>query len=124
MESFATGLKRIHAACKEVGCRVEFVQEMDGFVVKFYRRNIDSLRGTPQVIPQVAPQVEDIMNQILQLCIVPKNKKEIMRFCGYKDSKHFTERFINPLLEEGRIAMTIPDKPNSKNQKYITEIKV
>ena len=27
---------------------------------------------------------------------------------------------IKPLLEQGRLAMTIPDKTNSKNQKYIT----
>ncbi len=39
MESFATGLKRIKAACDEAGCKVEFRSLEDGFVVVFYRRS-------------------------------------------------------------------------------------
>ena len=27
---------------------------------------------------------------------------------------------VKPLLEQGRLAMTLPDRPNSKNQKYVT----
>ena len=38
---------------------------------------------------------------------------------GYKDKKT-VRKYLNPLLAQGRIARTIPGKPNSKNQKYIT----
>ena len=37
---------------------------------------------------------------------------------GYKD-KITVRKYLDSLLEQGRIARTIPDKPNSKNQKYI-----
>ena len=29
-------------------------------------------------------------------------------------------RHIKPLIEQGRLAMTLPEAPKSKNQKYIT----
>ncbi len=37
MESFATGLKRIQAACDETGCKVEYYSDNYGFTVRFYR---------------------------------------------------------------------------------------
>ena len=29
-------------------------------------------------------------------------------------------KYLDPLILQGRIALTVPDKPNSKNQKYVT----
>ena len=37
MESFATGLKRIHEACSAAGVKVEFYGDAYGFTVRFYR---------------------------------------------------------------------------------------
>ena len=31
----------------------------------------------------------------------------------------FTGQYLKPLLESGQLRMTIPDKPNSRNQKYV-----
>ena len=49
----------------------------------------------------------------------PCSKAEIAKFCGFKDIKHFTAHYLKPLLESGQLRMTIPDKPNSRNQKYV-----
>ena len=46
-----------------------------------------------------------------------KHVIEIAAMLGYKD-KRSVRKLLNPLIESGRIAMTIPDKPNSRNQKY------
>lgn len=40
---------------------------------------------------------------------------------GYKDPRYFTKEYMKPLLKNGELVMTIPDKPNSKNQKYVTK---
>ena len=37
---------------------------------------------------------------------------------GLSDRKSFRERYLQPALADGLIAMTIPDKPNSRLQKY------
>ena len=37
---------------------------------------------------------------------------------GLKDRKHFVESYLQPALTQGMIALTIPDKPNSRLQKY------
>lgn len=71
----------------------------------------DNLGGAPQVTPQ---------DKIIAYCMEPRSKAEISKLCGFKDIKHFTSHYLKPLLESGRLRMTIPDKPNSRNQKYIT----
>lgn len=81
-----------------------------------------STGGNPPVIPPVIPPVEEAPNQekmILEFCIEAKTVLEIGKMLGYKDKKTI-RKYLNPLIEQGRIAMTIPDKPNSKNQKYIS----
>ena len=59
--------------------------------------------------------------QILELCKTEKSLKEITEYFGYKDVYKFKNNYINKLLEENKLKMTIPDKPNSKNQKYVTQ---
>ena len=80
-----------------------------------------STGGNPPVIPPVIPPVDEVPNQekmILEFCIEAKTVLEIGKMLGYKDKKTI-RKYLNPLIEQGRIAMTIPEKPNSKNQKYI-----
>jgi hypothetical protein len=44
---------------------------------------------------------------------------EIGAYLGYKDKKT-TRKYLNPLLKEGLLGRTVPDKPNSRNQRYLT----
>lgn len=74
----------------------------------------DNPHDTPQDTPQVG--IQDI---ILAFCRVPHSKAEIVAYCGYKDAKSFTDKHLKPLLESNQLKMTIPDKPTSRNQKYI-----
>jgi len=43
---------------------------------------------------------------------------EIRKCLGLKDRTHLREHYIIPALKEGFIEYTIPDKPNSRLQKY------
>ncbi|WP_419649736.1 Fic family protein [Thiolapillus sp.] len=46
------------------------------------------------------------------------SRSELMTALGLSDRKSFRERYLQPALQAGMIEMTIPDKPNSRLQKY------
>ena len=58
------------------------------------------------------------IRDLIQFCSVPRSRKEMQEFMGLAGRRNFSEKYIKPLLEMGKIKMTIPDKPNSGNQKY------
>ena len=60
-------------------------------------------------------------NKLVQFCAVARSRQEMMDYMGLVNRKHFIERYLKPLLSTGKLAMTIPDKPSSKNQKYIAK---
>lgn len=125
MESFATGLKRIKDACDKAGCKVEFETSDDGFIVVFYRHGTQKLSDTAQKTAQEGAttaqktfQKEEKINALLEYCKEPRNRDEMMKFLGIKHRTTFRSNYLNPLLNAGKIAMTIPEKPQSKNQKF------
>ena len=43
----------------------------------------------------------------------------LMEKLGLKLMETFRKNYMNPALELGIVQMTIPDKPNSRNQRYV-----
>ena len=70
--------------------------------------------SAPQVTPQVTPQV----NELLRVVEGEMSREALQAALGLSDRKSFRERYLQPALADGLIAMTIPDKPNSRLQKY------
>ena len=50
---------------------------------------------------------------------IPYTSNDIMVRLGLKSKETLRKNYINPAIELGMIRMTIPDKPNSKNQRYV-----
>lgn len=44
-----------------------------------------------------------------------------MAYLGLKDRRNFYVKYMRSLLDSGELQMTIPDKPNTKNQKYVAK---
>ena len=65
---------------------------------------------TPQVTPQVAQLIAVIQGEL--------TRQELMVTLDLKDRKHFANAYLKPALAAGQIKMTLPDKPNSRLQKY------
>lgn len=62
----------------------------------------------------------EALDRIIIYCEEPKTAIQIMNYLGYKNIKRFRRDYIKPLVEKGILKMTIPDKPTSRNQKYIS----
>jgi Fic family protein len=50
---------------------------------------------------------------------IPYTTIELMDKVGIKSRASFKKNYLDPLLQSGMIEMTIPDKPMSRNQRYI-----
>lgn len=48
----------------------------------------------------------------------PESAKDLLEKVGLKSLNSFRKNYLYPAIREGLIKMTIPDKPNSRNQKY------
>ena len=48
----------------------------------------------------------------------PLTANEIMQRLGIKSKETLRATYIDPAIKEGVVALTIPDKPTSKNQMY------
>ena len=56
---------------------------------------------------------------LIDFCTEERARDEMMAFLGLKSREHFRKNYLKPLLDSGKIKMTIPDKPKSQNQKYV-----
>ena len=55
--------------------------------------------------------------------MTPKTADEIQEITGFNNREKQRELYLQPLRKEGLIELTIKDKPNSPNQRYITTVK-
>ena len=50
---------------------------------------------------------------------VPYTSAEILTLLGLKSKETLRKHYLNPAISLGLIRMTVPDKPNSRNQRYV-----
>ena len=74
------------------------------------------LNSANQEIKNISEQVHRLL-EVMEMYI-PLSAIEIMRRLGIKSKETLRGSYLNPAIENGLVKMTIPNKPNSKNQKY------
>ena len=70
-------------------------------------------------VTKSATKSTETMNEVLAFCTQERSLTEIMAHLGLKHRNNAKSRYIDPLIEGGFLEMTIPEKPNSRNQKYV-----
>ena len=64
------------------------------------------------------PNILTLEERILEFCTEPKSLQEIADFLGLSNKKKVKSKYIDSILGT-KMAMTVPDKPNSRLQKYV-----
>ena len=76
---------------------------------------------TENFLRMTFPAYEQVTEQVTELVMALENemdRQEIQNKLGLSHRENFRPNYIKPALEQGVIEMTIPDKPNSRLQKY------
>lgn len=83
-----------------------FIDRRGVFKVVFYKRAV------------IENKDADMEQKILNYCITPRSREELAKRFKFEAATYFIKTYIQPLIEDGKIKMTLPDKPKSKFQKY------
>lgn len=57
---------------------------------------------------------------LLAFCRTPRTRSEIIEFLDIASGQYALRRYLDPLVKAGAILPTMPDRPRSPNQKYVT----
>lgn len=66
-------------------------------------------------------QISEYVGRLLDVMEfdVPYTANQIMTKLGIKAKENFRQNYLRPALKSGLVEMTIPDKPRSRNQRYV-----
>ena len=126
IERMGTGTEDMVKQCVNMGLKPPtFVQDTEFRTVlykNYQEASLDELTDIEQVIPQVIPQVTpQVTPQVEQLLLILKDemlRAEMQEELKLSDRENLRLNYIQPALNQSFIEMTMPDKPNSRLQKY------
>ena len=102
------------AECHDAGNSNAFVE----FMLKMIDEVLD------EVVESASREAQNISEQVNRLLSVmepdiPLSANELMARLHIKSKETLRNSYLNPAIENGLVKMTLPDKPNSKNQRYV-----
>ena len=88
-----------------------FQNHRNEFVVILYNDRLNEESDT---------MAEQKNKDLLLFCSIPRSRQEITEYLGIGTVFYAMKHYVQPLLESGDLIMTIPDKPKSLNQKFVS----
>lgn len=115
-ENRYSGIPRIRHAMTEANLpQPVFSDYRSEFAVRLYNTRV--------IAPQdLGPRQEwTDTDKLLYFCSTPRTRQEIADFLGIKAVQYAMKRYVEPMIQAGKIELTIPEKPRSKHQQYRTK---
>ncbi|MBA5791672.1 putative DNA binding domain-containing protein [Flavobacterium sp. xlx-214] len=113
VEQLGSGIPRIIQA---------YAQDCFHFSENFLRVTLPSTESVTRIEQDTEQDTEQVTEQVRFLISSMADKKyssaELMELVGIKHRPTFLYNYLQPALKSGLIALSIPDKPTSRNQKY------
>ena len=102
------------AKCHVQGESTIFIE----FMLSQIDKILDEIAGQ---VSESAEHMTEYMKKMLDVMEydVPYTASAIMELLGLKSKETFRKNYMKPALKHNLVKMTLPDKPNSKNQRYI-----
>lgn len=99
------------AASDKAGSATAFVE----FMLAALLQALEEVTHTDQVTDQVSDQVKALLK-----CLAkgPLSAMQCMKKLGLSHRPTFRQNYLKPTLEAGLVEQTLPDKPNSSQQRY------
>lgn len=108
-ENRYSGIPTIMKETREWGLpEPEFKNERGEFSVTLKKSKANSFFADSKFIP------------IIEFCKIPRTRKEIADFLGVSSVTYAIKQYVQPLIEQKIILLTIPEVPGSHKQKYYT----
>lgn len=90
--------------------------------IEFMLRQIDHI--LEEILPETESYGEDVSEYVKKMLNgmeykVPYTSSTLMEKLGIKSKETFRKNYLNPAMRLHFVQMTIPEKPRSKNQRYI-----
>lgn len=90
--------------------------------IEFVLQQIDKILDEISVqLSRENEQLSECIRKLLDVMEydIPYTSKALMEKLGLKSKEGFRRNYLRPATEMNLICMTIPDKPNSRNQRYV-----
>ena len=116
IESFQTEYYDAIAQCHVNGNSDVFIEFMLDMIDQILAEVILQINKSNADTSEYVKRMLDVMEYD-----VPYTSNAIMEALGLKSKEALRKNYIKPAIELGLIRMTLPDKPNSKNQRYIKQ---
>ena len=112
-ENRYSGIPTIRRSMEEYDLRQpEFLDERGSFTVKLYKYKSENHR-------EATEECEN--GDLILFCKTPRTRKEICDYLGLSSVTYAIQTHVMPLVEQGVIKMSVPDKPKSPKQLYYSE---
>lgn len=90
----------------------EFEERRGDFIVTFRNDIYQPMK--------ISESSSDAASALIQFCVTPKSRSEIAAFVG-KTPYYAMTKYVQPLVDSGKLLLTIPEKPRSRNQRYVAK---